>query len=44
MFNFSSIFTVNEYEREFISSTEREGINKVHPYENSKDERLNTLE
>lgn len=44
MFNFSFIFTVNEYECDVISSKEREGIDKVHPYENSKDGRLNTLD
>lgn len=44
MFNINFRFTVNEYGYEFISSIEFEGINKVHPYENGKNERLNTPE
>lgn len=44
MFNNYVIFAITEYERDFVSCIEREGISKVRPYENGKKERLNTLE
>ena len=42
MFNNYVIFAIAEYERDFMSYIEREGISKVRPYENGKKERLNT--
>lgn len=42
MFNIRYTFTVSEYERDFVSYAEREGYYEVRPYENGKNERLNT--
>lgn len=42
MFNIRFICTATEYERDFVSFVEREGISEVRPYENGKNERLNT--
>ena len=44
MFNNYVIFAIAEYERDFMSYIEREGISKVRPYENGKKERLNIHE
>lgn len=42
MFNLRYTFVIAEYERDFVSFIECEGIDKVRPYENGKTERLNT--
>lgn len=44
MFNLYFVFAIAEYERDFVSFAEREGINEVRPYENGKLKRLNTPE
>lgn len=44
MFNNSYTFTAAEYERDFVSCTEREGFYEVRPYENGKLKRLNPPE
>ena len=44
MFNLRYTFTASEYERDFVSCVEREGINEVRPYENGKLIRLNSPE
>ncbi len=44
MFNIRFTFAIAEYERDFVSYAEREGISEVRPYENGKLKRLNTLE
>lgn len=42
MFNNYVIFATAEYERDFVSYVEREGFSEMRPYENGKNERLNT--
>ena len=44
MFNNYVIFAIAEYERDFVSYAEREGISEVRPYENGKLKRLNSPE
>lgn len=44
MFNLRYTFTATEYERDFVSYTEREGYYEVRPYENGKLKRLNLPE
>lgn len=44
MFNIRFAFAIAEYERDFVSYAEREGLNEVRPYENGKLIRLNSPE
>ena len=44
MFNHHFVFIVSEYEHETMTCAEREGINKVRPYEIGNNKRLNEEE
>ena len=44
MFNLRYTFAIAEYERDFVSYAEREGINELRPYERGKLKRLNAPE
>ena len=44
MFNLRYTFAIAEYERDFVSYAEREGINELRPYESGKLKRLNAPE